>query len=290
MKTIAREQEDIFEVAQQMGRHDVTSGRRALDISRGKWKMATWTDRVLHRLQQLRDADPDCRLYGSSDHGYRLGPRLTPGWLGWLEEHYGIRLPPDYRQFLLEVGNGGAGPCAGLQRFGYLQRPGDIPVSYGTGLLQRTRTPSGRVIEMEERYTPAGVPADPFAELYYEAMMGYAGDDYVRLARPFPLTKAILFPQSGIDPLCEALYEQEITGEWMLADCGCGIMHTLVVVGEKAGTVWVADTANAVGIYPFAGWDKGPEDSEGAAVTFAAWYQGWLDQALEQAGPLGESG
>ncbi len=57
----------------------------------------------------------------------RMDPvRLTPGWLGWLEEHYQVRLPPDYRQFLVEVGNGGVGPCAGLlwpldhrQRGGY---------------------------------------------------------------------------------------------------------------------------------------------------------------------------
>jgi hypothetical protein len=245
--------------------------------------MAAWTDRVLSLLQQLRDADPDCRLYGSADHGYRLGPRLTPGWLGWLEEHYQIRLPADYRQFLTEVGNGGAGPCAGLQRFGYLQKLEDIPVSYGTGIPHRRVIRGNCTIDTEERYTPAGAPADPFDERYYEAMIGYAGENYGRLARPFPLTKGFFFEAHGDDPLWEELYREGMTGEWMLADCGCGIMHTLVVTGEHAGAVWVEDTANGIGIYPFPGWEKGPEDSAGASVCFAEWYQSWLDQALDQA-------
>lgn len=249
--------------------------------------MATWTNRVLHKLQQLRDADPDCRLYGARDHYYCLGPQLTPAWLEWLEEHYQVRLPGDYREFLMEVGNGGAGPCAGLQRFGYLQRPEDVPVSYGTGILHRTATRSGALIETEERYTPAGSAADPFAELYYAAMVGCAGENYVLLARPFPFTEPILFPESGIDPRCEELYHQERTGEWMLADCGCGINHSLVVAGQNAGTVWVSDTANAVGVYPFPGWGKGAEDSQGASISFAAWYEGWLDHALDEAGRLG---
>jgi hypothetical protein len=44
------------------------------------------------------------------ESGRSLGPCLSPGEVGDFESRHGIRIPDEYRAFLLEVGNGGLGP------------------------------------------------------------------------------------------------------------------------------------------------------------------------------------
>jgi hypothetical protein len=66
-------------------------------------------------LRRLRAADTGFRVFGSKQHGYRLGPILSECELAAFESANCIRLPGDYRQFLAVVGNGGAGPFYGLE-------------------------------------------------------------------------------------------------------------------------------------------------------------------------------
>ena len=63
-------------------------------------------------LSQMREEDPDFRVFGSRQHHYLLGLTLTEAKLLAFEEQHEIRLPADYRVFLAEVGNGGLGPDA----------------------------------------------------------------------------------------------------------------------------------------------------------------------------------
>lgn len=46
-----------------------------------------------------------------------LGPVLSGTLLEDFERRHGVKLPPEYRQFLLHVGNGGSGPGYGLDTF-----------------------------------------------------------------------------------------------------------------------------------------------------------------------------
>ena len=78
----------------------------------GGWR----ADRLRERLAALRRADRELTAFGAGSHGYLLGPSPTEADVAEFEERQGITLPPDYRTFLLEVGDGGAGPCYGVFR------------------------------------------------------------------------------------------------------------------------------------------------------------------------------
>jgi hypothetical protein len=255
--------------------------------------MSDWIDRVLSKLDRLRAADPEFRLFGADDHEYRCGPRLTPTWLAHLERLYRIELPDDYRRFLAEVGNGGVGPYYGLQRFGYLKTPEQAPLSFGVG-VDRTRVRSdGCTVVREERYTPAGALADPFDEMFYSSMKTLAGANRFRLARPFPLTSPGLPPEdedseshldyptnAAVPDLGQSYWDEEggpcIDGSLTLAHYGCGVYFLLVVNGPEKGTIWMDDRASGQGMGRF--FD-----------SFAPWYEAWLDDMLKESETLGRT-
>jgi hypothetical protein len=71
-------------------------------------------ERIQSKLADLRQLDPACKLFGSSSHRYALGPTLTASELANYEKALGIVLPSEYRDFLMKIGHGGAGPFYGL--------------------------------------------------------------------------------------------------------------------------------------------------------------------------------
>ena len=75
---------------------------------------AVTIERIKGKLADLRKLDPACELFGSSGHQYRLAPPLTASELEECEQELGLRLPAEYRDFVMNVGHGGAGPFYGL--------------------------------------------------------------------------------------------------------------------------------------------------------------------------------
>jgi len=69
---------------------------------------------VLEKLAKKKELDPDLLGFGIARHNYELQPPIKESKLIKLEKEYGISIPEDYRNFLLKVGNGGAGPSYGL--------------------------------------------------------------------------------------------------------------------------------------------------------------------------------
>jgi hypothetical protein len=69
---------------------------------------------IRQKLVRLAERDPDCQVFGSQAHRYALGPRLSQDRLSGMERDFRATLPEQYRAFLLELGNGGAGPYYGL--------------------------------------------------------------------------------------------------------------------------------------------------------------------------------
>lgn len=71
-------------------------------------------------------AAQDRRLerFGASTHRYESAPALPEAEIRAFEESHGINLPPEYRSFVAQVGNGPAGPGHGLMPL-TLPRPDD---------------------------------------------------------------------------------------------------------------------------------------------------------------------
>lgn len=65
---------------------------------------------VLRRLAELDRRDQRRRVFGAASHQYKLNPSLPVSVVQAFEGRYGVSLPEDYRLFITEVGNGGAGP------------------------------------------------------------------------------------------------------------------------------------------------------------------------------------
>lgn len=65
-------------------------------------------------LQKAREADPELQQFGAEKHQYQWNPPASVEEVEALEEKIGVKLPQDYRDFLLQAGNGGAGPYYGL--------------------------------------------------------------------------------------------------------------------------------------------------------------------------------
>ena len=68
----------------------------------------SWAKRILKLLEQARAKDPDFARFGAYSHKYKLSPPASDETIREFEQQQGIRLPEEYRDFLMLVGNGGA--------------------------------------------------------------------------------------------------------------------------------------------------------------------------------------
>src|SRR5262249_43517544 len=70
--------------------------------------------KIVGGLRVLREAGRKRAVFGGDRHEYKLRPRLDEAKIVEFEGRYSLRLPDDYRRFLMQVGNGGAGPYCGI--------------------------------------------------------------------------------------------------------------------------------------------------------------------------------
>ena len=70
---------------------------------------------LAEQLQRLQQENKNLRVFGADSHQYKLGPTLAEAKLQSFARKNQIKLPEDYRLFLKEIGNGGAGPFYGLE-------------------------------------------------------------------------------------------------------------------------------------------------------------------------------
>ncbi|MEH2324993.1 MAG: SMI1/KNR4 family protein [Nostoc sp.] len=215
-------------------------------------------------LTQLAILDATFEVFGSELHQYQFKPCLSNKDIQVFESRYNIKLPSEYRNFIVEIGNGGAGPGYGL-----------------SGL-------SG--IESED-VIPEKVYPENYEILFKAFPLTEAWNDLDLIVKNN--TDFVTNNNKYFD-------DKFIQGTLPITNYGCGIYAILVVTGEQSGKIWIDDRTNDNGIYPaslsfcHAFHDINPDDSypnsnEEQPLSFYDWYEDWLNRSLDQIRQSSES-
>ena len=105
----------------------------------GKTGKPAWAKRILKLLEQAKKKDPDFARFGAYSHKYKVSAPASEETIQEFEEQEGIQLPEEYRNFLMFVGNGGAGPYYGL--YGVETEKKELHDSHGTRLYRVREEP-----------------------------------------------------------------------------------------------------------------------------------------------------
>jgi hypothetical protein len=204
------------------------------------------TAHIRNALVRLSTAQP--RVFGVDIHGFRLNPPLTEVDVAAFEREHSLRLPHDYRQFLTDIGNGGAGPFYGISPLG------EMDDNFGLQNWQENDGVVGVLSEpfplQDEWNDLSGRPNDNFA-VSNEA-------EYDRQVEAFGKTYWCSSLVNGAIPICHE---------------GCALRVWLVVTGAQPGYLWEDRRTEYAGLKPI-------RLANGSLATFARWYGEWLDRCL----------
>lgn len=211
---------------------------------------------VRERVLALRAAPNRRAVFGAYfleyGHRFELRPVLTEAQVEAVERRRGVTFPAEYRDFLLEVGAGGAGPDYGL----FPVEPGEDETPSGTDASPPLFRPE-RTAEWEKHQS-----AEPQRSAY-----GDTADEAERFRSDHAAWDA------RDDELLEGLTE----GALYVSEQGCAYYTLLALTGPERGTMWHDARAAAEGVIPveFVGSTE--------RVTFAQWYVRWLTFAERRA-------
>jgi hypothetical protein len=209
---------------------------------------------VLQCLADLDRRDPRREVFGAGAHQYKLNPPLSISVVEAFEKQHGISLPEDYRSFITEIGNGGAGPFYGLFPFGMHDDGFDLCSWEGGGMIGDLSKPFPHVTAWNLPMSfwsgePDPAPDTPLEE---EDRLMEAWD---RELEAHYWNPAIM---NGAIPICHR---------------GCALRQWLVVHGEQRGFVWNDLRVDNGGIATLLGKSDNP-------LTFTDWYMEWLEDSI----------
>jgi SMI1 / KNR4 family (SUKH-1) len=200
-----------------------------------------FVDEVREKIASLKALDKKLRLFGAEHHRYEFSPPFSEGDVLSLEQRHRISLPKDYRDFVLKVGNGGAGPYYGI-----------YPIARDYNVHHGMSGDNGIILSVPFPHTKDWDEDWP-REINWDAGERPSDD------------------QDG-----DYFDNRHISGALCICQYGCGDFFLLVVNGNEKGNIWVDGRRNYSGIYR-----GGLEDGEREqAVTFSRWYLNWLDRSL----------
>ncbi|MDE7300391.1 MAG: SMI1/KNR4 family protein [Lachnospiraceae bacterium] len=93
-----------------------------------------WVSKLRKQLKRAGEKDPDFSRFGADSHKYQLKPPISEETIAAFETRFGISLPEGYRNFLLWMGDGGAGPFYGLDQLKAME-PCQLPDYSGGAVL-----------------------------------------------------------------------------------------------------------------------------------------------------------
>ncbi|TWU07784.1 SMI1/KNR4 family protein [Stieleria varia] len=207
--------------------------------------MAAIIESIREDLERCRTAKRPLKVFGAEAHGFKLNPVVRKSVVVKFEARHGIKLPEDYRRFITELGNGGAGPYYGVFKF----REMDDCHSF-----QRWKENDGFV----------GTLSKPFPHTR-------AWND----VPPFPEEQD---DESLYDAEMERFYEiywntENVNGAIPICHQGCAYRNWLIVTGPEAGHIWEDLRTDQEGLKP-------TQLKRKTRVTFFKWYNDWLQQAV----------
>lgn len=217
------------------------------------------------KLDALRSHDPDFFVFGAYRHQYRLGDPISESSLVRIETKLQVGLPEEFRQFLLQIGNGGAGPGLGLERL-------DLGPPAVAEVLARTEN--------------AFAYRDTFESMYWKTARLLSIDSTL-LARECKLHGTLHMSEvsgSSDDEWFGNVWMKYNDGMLPLADLGGGMVAKLMVSGEKRGTIWIVDESEGESFVEFRDASDiacGEVDST-KEYKFVDWYEHWLDQSYRK--------
>jgi len=205
-------------------------------------KLSRITDSILH----LQREQP--QLFGAGQHKFRLNPKLPDADVIAFEKLHNIRLPDDYREFLVNVGNGGAGPFYGIFPLGQVEGP--------LGMIQ-WRENDGFV----------GMLSEPFPLMKsWNDTSAMPNHDLLHRDEPEYLRQMELFEK-------EYWSTTLANGAFPICHQGCALQILLVVTGPEAGYLWDDRRSEYSGLKPL-------RLADGSQATFLRWYEEWLNDCL----------
>jgi hypothetical protein len=209
-------------------------------------------------LKELDLKDSSRKIFGSKLHDYKLQPPLNEKIISTFEVQNEITFPLDYKFFISEIGNGGAGPKYGLFPFQMHHSGHDLVV-------------------WKENYS-IGDLTKPFL---HKDSWNLPTEFWEKEPNPSPDTS----PEDE-DEMNEVWEKELIENYWRLdlingtipiCDLGCASENLLVVNGQQKSFVWVDERADYKGLSPL-------KNKNGEPVTFSDWYLSWLRRSLKLVG------
>lgn len=213
-----------------------------------------WAD-VRQRVEAAGAGPASSKVFGALGHKWVLEDPLTQGELAELEAQIGVRLPEEYRGFLLHVGAGGAGPAYGLfpvrRVQGRWRWEGD-----GADLADLSR--------LAEPFPDQGPDPDLVNDVLAQRPEEEDFDDIE------DFDDAI----EAWDERWEAVMfaPERTAGAIVISHLGCAQREWLIISGSHRGTIWSDCRVDDVDLAPLL-------HEDGTPVRFARWYTDWLEKA-----------
>lgn len=214
-----------------------------------------WWAGVRQRVEAAGAGPGAGAVFGASGHEWVLEEPLTPDGLAELEAQAGVRLPEEYRAFLLHVGAGGAGPAYGL--FPVRRVPGRWRwEGDGADLADLSR--------LAEPFPDHG----PDPKLLDDLLAQRPEEEDFDAVEDFD--EAI---EAWDERWGAVMFAPERTaGAIVISHLGCAQREWLILSGSHRGTIWSDCRVDDVDLAPLL-------DDDAAPVGFARWYTDWLERA-----------
>jgi len=200
-------------------------------------------EKILEKFNCLKNIDKNHKIFGASSHEYKFEKPLKEEEIIAFETKYNVTIPCEYKLFMMEVGNGGAGPFYGI-------------IPFENCLYSDIDNPN-------EKYLLNPSIKFPHNTEWNIEFDGEYKDENEKAIEEFEN---------------EYFDDKYITGAIRICNFGCGVSINLIVNGEEFSHIWTDDRCSDYGIYPFNYYTFNNQKR----LSFFDWYECWLDNSINE--------